>query len=98
LRLSNTAQRVQLQCGYDAAIMGLVSLLPQVGLRVQTLNSKAGELLAVPIEPVSSQRFIFTFAEMPPGTVTIKAAPWSQDKAASAQIDAIFQSLTRGSK
>jgi len=93
LRLSNTAAQQILSTNYDAAIMTLIGALSQCGLRVQTLNSKAGELLAVPIDVKTTQKYIFVIAEMPPGTVTIKATSWSQTNNAAALIDTILQSL-----
>lgn len=93
LRLSNTAQQQQFATNYDSAIMTLLSALSQSGMRVQTLNSKAGEILAVPIDGKSAPKLVFVLAEMPPGTVTIKAAATGNSKTAPMNIDAIFRAM-----
>lgn len=93
LRQSNSAAQVVLQTNYDNAIMQLIAALGQAGLRVDTLNSKAGELLAVPLDSRISQRYVFVFAEMPPNTVTIKVAAWSQTKTSAATIDTVLNAL-----
>lgn len=93
LRISPAASQQTLNTNYDAAIMTLISALSQSGLRVHTLNSKAGELLAVPVDTRSTQRYVFVVSEMPPGTVTIKGTAWSQSKTSAATLDAVFQSL-----
>ncbi len=93
LKQSPAAKQRTVASKYDAAIVTLIGTLPQFGLRVEMLNSKAGELLALPIDPNNHQKYIFVLSEMPPGTVTIKVAPWSQSKASNAMIEAILQSL-----
>lgn len=97
LRLSNSAPQVVLQANYDNAVMQLIGAIGQAGLRVDTLNSKAGELLAVPLDVRASQKYVFVFAEMPPNTVTIKATPWSQTKTSAATLDFVF-GLLRGAQ
>jgi hypothetical protein len=94
LRLSNNAQQQQIAATYDAAIMTLISALSQSGMRVQTLNSKAGEVLAVPLDGRPSPKLVFVVAEMPPGTVTIKGAAVGNSKTAPASIDAVFRAMT----
>jgi hypothetical protein len=93
LRVTNGGLQQQISATYDAAIMTLISALSQSGLRVQTLNSKAGELLAMPVDTRSTQKYVFVVTEMPPGTVTIKATPWSQSKTAAVTLESVFQAL-----
>jgi hypothetical protein len=97
LKQSSSAPQKVLTAGYDEAIMTLLSSIAQANLRVDTLNSKAGELLAVPVDPASAHKYIFVFSEMPPGTVTIKASAWSTNKNSSAVIDSVFQAIDRAS-
>lgn len=93
LKQSAAPQQKILHTTYDAAIMMLISALSPAGLRVEVLNSKSGELLAVPVEQRSSQKYIFVFSEMPPGVVTVKAAAWSASKSSSSMIDSVLQTM-----
>lgn len=93
LKLARNAQQITLESNYDAAIMSLIGSLSQSGLRIDTLNSKAGEVLALPADNRTNHKFIFVLSEMPPGTVTIKGAAWTQSKASSTVIDSVFQAV-----
>lgn len=95
LKLSSTGQQRTIYAKYDAAIVTLIGTLSQFGLRVEMLNSKAGELLALPIDAKSNQRYIFVLCEMPPGTVTIKAAAWSQSKTSTTLIETILLAIEK---
>jgi hypothetical protein len=78
---------------YDAALMALVACLPQFGLRLESLNSDAGELLAGNIDGANPYKLIFVINEMPPDTVTIKAAPLSGPKSSAAVAQNVLRSL-----
>jgi hypothetical protein len=93
LRSSNSAQQQTLASTYDAAVMNLISALSASGLRVQTLNSKAGELLAVPTDGRSAQKYVFVVSEMPPGTVTIKGTTLLPTKQQNVILNSIFETL-----
>ncbi len=93
LKQSSSAQQRILRSTYDAAIVTLIGALPKFGLRVEILNSKAGELLALPIDAKISQKYIFVLCEMPPGAVTVKGSAWAPSKASNALIETILQSI-----
>lgn len=93
LKQSKTAPQQMLNCNYDSAIMALISCLSRCGLRVETLNAKAGELLACHVDAAATQRYVFVFAEMPPGVVTIKGMPLKPSKQHESVIHAVFQGL-----
>jgi hypothetical protein len=77
----------------DEATLNLLSALPQFNLKVGVLNSAAGELLAVSVDPNNSQKIVFTINEMPEGTVTIKAAAFPSTKQGATLVQTLLQSL-----
>lgn len=94
LRQSTTAINRRLSGTYDSMLMALITRLPQFGYHVETLNSKAGEVLAAPADPSSRQRIILVISEMPAGSVTIKAMPLIQGKQTNEVIQQLLLSVS----
>jgi hypothetical protein len=82
---------------FDDAVMALLSALSKQNLRVETLNSKAGEVLAAPTgtaQSLSRQRYIFTLCETSPGVVVLKAAPLINNKEGRDLLQQLLRSLS----
>jgi hypothetical protein len=81
------------QGAYDDVFMALIACLPKFNWKVEFMNSNAGEILAAPLDASSNQRIIFTFTEMPVGSVTIKAAPLHSYKQANGTLQNLLQAI-----
>lgn len=92
------AANCTVNCAFDDAIMALVGALPSQGLRVEVLNSKAGELLAAPTDEQARQRFVFTLSETEPGTVLIKGSPMWSNKKGNDTIQSVLKAIAPDTK
>ena len=93
LKSSGSPPDATLTMSYQSAISTIADTLSRSGLRIQTLNENAGELVAVSTDPQSNVRILFVFNEMPPGTVSVRATTLGSSKTASIALQNVLIGL-----